>query len=444
MDRRLNDLQVLLGSAEDQVEIAERVEIAEVFALARQHFVIPAEQHLGAAQRVRHAGVDEIAEQVGKAAVGDEIERSHRLVLHGIDETGAVDELGFAAFDHRVIFRQGFRRHSEVGVQDHQHVAGRSGKALAYGIALALAVLPQHLDVPLLLVGVADALAFGEGIVAGIALDEDDLLVRTEFGHAQDRILDVAALVATGNDDARRIFAVREQAPRAADHIAAQGKLPDARQRCDVLVDQRPESEPAPRQKLSLLLADHLEIGEVHQVEEIGGRDVVDLRLLVAETNRLRGLQDRLPQVGVVGDDQPRRRRAKLVDQPQRAVDVLEQPDGVGEHDVVERALDRGERRRILDIAEHEVEMRVVQPCPLHRLFAEIDADTVGRLQCSQHVSATAAELEHAFAGRNQKAHELAVVVVIGGVEPAPALDVLERGIHALAQGQLSRIVGQG
>ena len=30
--------------------------------------------------------------------------------------------------------------------------------------------------------------------------------------------------------------------------------------------------------------------------------------------------------------------------------------------------------------------------------------------------------------------HELAVVVVIGGVEFAPALDLLERGIDALAQ----------
>ena len=40
------------------------------------------------------------------------------------------------------------------------------------------------------------------------------------------------------------------------------------------------EPEPALRQQLALLAADHLEIGKVHQIEEVGGGDVVDLRLL--------------------------------------------------------------------------------------------------------------------------------------------------------------------
>ena len=83
MDRRLDDLEVLLRRAEDQVEIAERIEIAEIVALARQHFVILAQQHLGAAQRIGQARVDEIAEQIGEDAVGDEIERPHRLVSIG-------------------------------------------------------------------------------------------------------------------------------------------------------------------------------------------------------------------------------------------------------------------------------------------------------------------------------------------------------------------------
>src|SRR4051812_40728356 len=40
VDRRLDDFQVLLGRAEDQVEIAERIEISEIAALFRQRLVI--------------------------------------------------------------------------------------------------------------------------------------------------------------------------------------------------------------------------------------------------------------------------------------------------------------------------------------------------------------------------------------------------------------------
>ena len=52
VDRHLDDFQVLLGGAEDQIEVAERIEVAEIVALARDHLVVLAQQHLGAAQRV--------------------------------------------------------------------------------------------------------------------------------------------------------------------------------------------------------------------------------------------------------------------------------------------------------------------------------------------------------------------------------------------------------
>ena len=55
MDRRLDDLEVLLGRAEDQVEIAERIEVAEIAALRAPTLVVLPQQHLGAAQRVRQS-----------------------------------------------------------------------------------------------------------------------------------------------------------------------------------------------------------------------------------------------------------------------------------------------------------------------------------------------------------------------------------------------------
>src|SRR3974390_2978211 len=85
VDRRLDDFEVLFGCAENQIEIAERVEIAEIAALSGQHFIVLAQQHLGAAQRIRQAGVDEIAEKISKEAVGDQIERAHRLAVYTID-----------------------------------------------------------------------------------------------------------------------------------------------------------------------------------------------------------------------------------------------------------------------------------------------------------------------------------------------------------------------
>ena len=211
----------------------------------------------------------------------------------------------------------------------------------------------------LILVGVADAFAFRERAVAGIAFDEDDFLVRSKFRHAPDRIFDVAALVAAGNDDARREFAIRERDHRAGDDIGAQAQLPDARQRRDVFVDQRSEAEQASWHQLPLLLADHLEIGEVHQIEEVDGGDVVDLGLLALQPRELAELEDRFPQMRVIGDNDPGGRRTKPVDQPESFVDVLEHPDGVGDHDVVEGPLDRRKGRLILDVALHEVELRV-------------------------------------------------------------------------------------
>src|SRR5689334_1118466 len=96
MDRRLDNFEILFCRAEDQIKVTERIEVSEIAALPRQHLVILAQKNLGAAQRVGEAGVDEVAEKIGKEAVGDEIERTHRLVFHRVDKASAVDEFGLA------------------------------------------------------------------------------------------------------------------------------------------------------------------------------------------------------------------------------------------------------------------------------------------------------------------------------------------------------------
>ena len=191
---------------------------------------------------------------------------------------------------------------------------------------------------------------------------------------------------------------------------------------------ERPEAEPAPRQQLPPLLPDHLEIRKIHQIQEIDGGDVVDDRLLAAQTHRFGEFQHRLPQMRVIGDDDPRRWRAQMMHQPQRAVDILEHADGVGNHDVIERPFDGGQRRRILDVAEHEIQIGIQRVGLGDDLGAEIDADAVGRLQRGEQMSAAAAQFQHPLAGRNQEPHELAIVLVIGGIEFAPAILLVEAG----------------
>jgi hypothetical protein len=306
MDRRLDDFQILFRGAEDQVEVSKRIEIAEIGAIPRQHLVVFAQQHLGAAQRIGQSGIDEIAEQIGKTPVGDQVERAHRLVLHRIDQPGAVDEFGLSALDHRMIFRQRFRRHRQIGIQDHQHVTGGRGESLADRIALALAVLLQHLDIPLILVGVANPLAFGKGAVAGIAFHEQDLLGSAEPWHPQNRVLDVTHFVAAGNHDADREFAFRKLPDRPSYDVGAQAQLPDARQRRNEPVDERPEAEQFSRQQLPAFLPDRLEFGDVHQIQKIGGGDKVDVLMRALEFHHLAELQDRLPQMRIIGNDQTR------------------------------------------------------------------------------------------------------------------------------------------
>ena len=51
-DRHVGDLEVQLGGAEQEVEVAEGIEVAEVGAIGGDLVVVYARQHLGPAKRV--------------------------------------------------------------------------------------------------------------------------------------------------------------------------------------------------------------------------------------------------------------------------------------------------------------------------------------------------------------------------------------------------------
>ena len=123
-----------------------------------------------------------------------------------------------------------------------------------------------------------------------------------------------------------------------------------------------------------------------------------------------------------------------MIHQPQRAIDILEHADGVGDHDVIERPLDCGKRGRVLDVAQHKIQFGMPGVGLGDGLGAEVDADAVGRFQRGEQIAAAAAELQHPFAGRDQKSHELAVVFVVGGIELAPAIQFVDIGLEMIEQ----------
>lgn len=76
-------------------------------------------------------------------------------------------------------------------------------KAFAHGGTLAIAILPEQLDVALRIGGL-DAHDLVPGAVAAAAFDEDDLHVVAKARNARDDGLHVAALVVARNHDGGR------------------------------------------------------------------------------------------------------------------------------------------------------------------------------------------------------------------------------------------------
>src|SRR5438445_3134673 len=85
-DRHLDDLQSELGCAEEQIEVAERIEVTEVAPIGGDSLIFAARQNLGAAQRVFDRLSHQPRESQAEELVTDQVQGAHRLLLHRIDE----------------------------------------------------------------------------------------------------------------------------------------------------------------------------------------------------------------------------------------------------------------------------------------------------------------------------------------------------------------------
>src|SRR3989304_8111966 len=222
MDGYFDDLEILLRGAEDQMQVAERIEVAEVRAVTRDRLIVFPKHRLRAAQSIGEALADQVTEDACKKTVAEQIERLHGVLLHRIDEPGAVDHFAFSTSDGVIKLRQGFGGHCEIGVQDNDDFAARGGQRLSHSIALAPPVLPYHLDVVRFGINSLHPYAFFICTIAGIPLRKNDLLGMTKARHAHDSGLDIVALVSARNNDAHRVVGNARNSKRTDNKIVAQ------------------------------------------------------------------------------------------------------------------------------------------------------------------------------------------------------------------------------
>ena len=129
---------------------------------------------------------------------------------------------------------------------------------------------------------------------------------------------------------------------------------------------------------MPLLPAYHLEIRKVHQVQEIDRRDIIDLGLPALESQQLGKLQNRLPQVRIIGNDDARGGFAQVMHKLQCAIDIFKHADRVGNHDVIKRTLKGGQDGRIFRVTQNEMQTGVKFAGPGDRPRAEINPYSMG------------------------------------------------------------------
>ena len=199
-DGDIRDLEVEFRGTEEEVEVPEGIEVAEVGAVGGDGFVVRAAQDFGSAEGVFHGLTEEPGEDEAKGFVGAEIEKLHRLFVHRVDEAHAVGEFGAAARDHVVEFGEILGWHREIGVEDHQDIARRDRETGAHGVALALAGLLEDFDLTLRICG-GDFLDLRPRIVARVAFDKDEFGAGPHVGGAGDGGGNVAGFIAGGDND---------------------------------------------------------------------------------------------------------------------------------------------------------------------------------------------------------------------------------------------------
>ena len=159
-------------------------------------------------------------------------------------------------------------------------------------------------------------------VVARVAFDEDQLVVRTHAREPSDERVDVAGLVSRRNDH-RNGWGFRPRGlERPSDGDVEHRKHPEARKRCQPPVDDVTEDGNPHRDQHPGLAGDELESGQGQQVGQVRWRDPVVLGALGLEAEGPRHAKKRLPQAAVVDHHEPRPGGAQLVNVLEHGLNV--------------------------------------------------------------------------------------------------------------------------
>src|SRR5438874_4117857 len=118
---QLTDLEVELRSAEEQIEVTERVEVSEVGAIGLDALVIGAPDDLRSTQGIGDPLLQDPGENETEGSVPEDVQEPHRLAFHWIHESSAGDEISLALHDRGVELREILGVDREVRTEDHEH-----------------------------------------------------------------------------------------------------------------------------------------------------------------------------------------------------------------------------------------------------------------------------------------------------------------------------------
>ena len=127
------------------------------------------------------------------------------------------------------------------------------------------------------------------------------------------------------------------------------------------------------------------------QVDEVVGRQPVLHGLRHLEAQSLRGAQDRLPQVAIVGHHHPRGRVADRAEIPERQPDIAQMPDHVGQDHVIKLLPDL----QSLHITDRELYGWILPPSHLDHARTEVDPATPPRSHGVQQIPGAATDFQN-------------------------------------------------
>ena len=122
LDGKVDDLQVEARRAEEQIEVPERVEVAEITSSRDDPPIRRPVQDLRPAQRVLDLLAHDRLEQQREHLVAHHVREAHRAGLDVVDESRAIDELRRAFGPDAVEAGQLFRSNAQIAVQDHEQL----------------------------------------------------------------------------------------------------------------------------------------------------------------------------------------------------------------------------------------------------------------------------------------------------------------------------------